>query len=103
MNILNIVEDCFSIKLNEKSIHYTRFVTHIRYFIFRQLENISLSDRTNMFLINSIQEVDSQLKNCVDENENYIQKEYGWKCSDDEKIYLMIHINYLILYSEKER
>lgn len=89
--ILNLIKYKFKIEFYEDSFEFTRFVTHIRYFIMRQVSSKPLDNENNdMFVLMKdklIEELD-----CVHIIEKHLEKNYGWKCTNDEKLYLMLHI-----------
>lgn len=89
--ILNIVKYHFKINFNEESFNFTRFVTHIRYFILRQLNKEKL-ENDNEFMYDLMKKRYIEEYKCVKKIENYLYKNYNWTCSADEKLYLMMHI-----------
>lgn len=90
-DILGIVKYHFKIELDESSINFTRFVKHLQYFIYRQLNKSSLEgENENLYKI-----VEKQYTNeneCVHKIEEFLKSNYGWNCSIDEKLYLVLHI-----------
>lgn len=89
--ILSLIKYKFKIEFNEDSFEFTRFVTHIKYFIIRQVNNKPLdNDNNDMFAI--MKNKLSEELECVEIIEKYLNKNYGWKCTNDEKLYLMLHI-----------
>lgn len=89
--ILNIIKYKFKIEFDEDSFNFTRFVTHIRYFIMRNFNNKPLiNENGDMFLLMKdklIEELE-----CVELIEKHLSKNYSWSVSNDEKLYLMLHI-----------
>ena len=89
--ILNLIKYKFKIEFNEDSFEFTRFVTHIRYFIIRQVNNKPLdNDNNDMFSL--MKDKLAEELECVEIIEKHLNKNYGWKCTNDEKLYLMLHI-----------
>ena len=88
-DILGIVKYHFRIELDESSINFTRFVKHLQYFIYRQLNKSSLEgENENLYKI-----VEKQYTNeneCVHKIEEFLKSNYGWNCSIDEKLYLVL-------------
>lgn len=93
--ILNIVKYFFKIDLDENSINFSRFVTHLMYFVRRQLNGKNLSDGNKPIFEMMKEKYNNEFK-CVEKIEEYIDKKYAIKCSDDEKLYLLMHIQRLI-------
>lgn len=92
-DILNIVKYQFQIDFNESSLNYIRFVTHLRFFAQRVVNN----EASNA---NEIHELHGQLKllyrdafRCVQSIALYLFKKFNRKLTQDEEVYLMIHIN----------
>ena len=89
--ILNLIKYKFKIEFNEDSFEFTRFVTHIRYFIIRQVNKKPLdNDNNDMFSL--MKDKLTEELECVEIIEKHLNKNYGWKCTNDEKLYLMLHI-----------
>lgn len=89
--ILNLIKYKFKIEFNEDSFEFIRFVTHIRYFIMRQVNNKLLNNENgDMFTI--MKDKLTEELECVEIIEKHLNNNYGWKCTNDEKLYLMLHI-----------
>ena len=86
-DILNIVKYTYNITLDEKSLNYERFVTHLRFFFQRlnKKENIETEDD---FLLKQIKEKYTKAYDCMLKIEAYLEKEL----SEEEQLYLTIHI-----------
>lgn len=86
-DILNIVKYTYNITLDEKSINYERFVTHLRFFFQRlgQKKDTALEDD---FLLNHIKTKYSKAYNCMLKIEKYLET----KLSNEEQLYLTVHI-----------
>jgi len=89
--ILSLIKYKFKIEFNEDSFEFTRFVTHIKYFIIRQVNNKPL-DNDNNDMFDLMKEKLTEELECVEIIEKHLNKNYGWKCTNDEKLYLMLHI-----------
>lgn len=91
-NIINIVKYHYNIELNENSIHYERFVTHLKFFLKRVFSGQELDDGDLHFFLM----IRSQYKKayaCVLKVYDYIQKEYHLTLTNDEMMYLTVHIH----------
>lgn len=90
-DIIVIIKYHFKIDLDENSLNFTRFITHLQYFISRQLNNSQLKgENESLYKI-----VEKQYRNevaCVKKIEKFLEANYNWKCSVDEKLYLVLHI-----------
>ena len=93
--VLQIVRIHFKIDLNEESISYERFLTHLKFFAARVFDHMEYED--------TMQEI---YKVMVEQNENafsgvkkiaeYIKKQYNYKLTIDEQLYLLIHIKRIL-------
>lgn len=91
-NIIQIIKYHFNIELNENSIHYERFITHLKFFLKRVFSGQELDENDISFFLM----IKSQYKKeygCVMKVYDYISKEYGIKLTNDEIMYLTIHIH----------
>lgn len=87
-DILNIVRYTYNIKLDERSLSYERFVTHLRFF-FKRLENKENDKKEDdNFLLNQIKVKYEEAYNCMLKVEKYLDKQLD----DEEKLYLTLHI-----------
>jgi beta-glucoside operon transcriptional antiterminator len=89
-DILNIVKYTFNITLDEKSINYERFVTHLRFFFQRlnKKQQIVEEEKEEDFLLKQVKVKYSEAYDCMLKIEKYLEV----KLSDEEKLYLTIHI-----------
>ncbi|GAF66821.1 putative transcriptional antiterminator [Bacillus sp. TS-2] len=90
--ILEIISYQFQMKLDEDSLNYSRFITHLRYFILRHLdENVIPTDSAGS-IFNLVSKQYPDIYQCVVKIKKYLQVEYGWNISKDEMTYLILHI-----------
>lgn len=86
-DILNIVKYTYGTTLDEKSISYERFVTHLRFF-FQRLNKNTKNENEDDFLLKQVKEKYKEAYNCMLKVEKYLDTEL----SDEEKLYLTVHI-----------
>ena len=86
-HILNIVKYTYNTTLDEKSISYERFVTHLRFF-FQRLNKREKTEPEDDFLLRQVKEKYKKAYDCMLKVEKYLETEL----SDEEKLYLTIHI-----------
>ena len=91
-DIHHIVEYQYQIKLNEQSLNYTRFVTHIRYFARRLLSN-EINSGPDDLLFEQIKSRYPQAYQCTQKVRHYIKETCGIEISKEEMTYFMLHIN----------
>lgn len=95
-DICNIVKYFFGIELDTKSVYYYRFITHIRFFAQRVVLNTMYSENVEETLYQIIKDKYVNAYQCVLKIEDYFEKNFSYKISNDEKLYLMIHIERLV-------
>lgn len=91
-DILHIVEYHYQIKLDETSLNYTRFVTHIRYFARRLfMEEIHTDNDDLMF--EQIRQRYPDAYQCTLKVRQYIMQYCDIEITKEEMVYFMLHIN----------
>lgn len=91
-DIHNIVRYFFRMEFDEKSIHYYRFITHIRFFAQRLVTNTTYQDDGDDSLFLLLKEKYKNSYKCVLKIDEYIKNNFHYDLSTDEKLYLMVHI-----------
>ncbi|SKA87638.1 transcriptional antiterminator, BglG family [Clostridium sp. USBA 49] len=87
-DILNIVRYTYGITLDEKSISYERFVTHLRFFFQRLNKKEQINEVEDDFLLKKVKTKYKKAYECMLKIEKYL----GIELTDEEKLYLTIHI-----------
>ncbi|AQM58954.1 BglG family transcription antiterminator LicT [Clostridium baratii] len=90
--ILTIVRINFRIEFNEDSVFYYRFITHLRYFAQRLFSNKTYNSDADEELLNIIKIKYFKEFECVNKIKTFISKKYNYELSNDEYVYLTIHI-----------
>jgi beta-glucoside operon transcriptional antiterminator len=91
-HILNIVKYHFSMELDEYSLNYERFVTHLKFFVQRLFSGTKLDDAGTGSFIFMLKDRYMKEYACALKISDYINKEFGRPLEEDELIYLTIHI-----------
>lgn len=94
-DIINIIQYHFQIVLNQNTISFSRFVTHLQFFLTRQMNDIS----TEIINPELMKTIISNYKNsfrCAEKIIEYMKKNYGKKASLEEETYLTLHIERII-------
>lgn len=102
-DMVKIIQSLFGVALNKESINYSRFVTHIRYFMnrqFHQREEVKNSEGT---LYTIIQEQYPKSYACALMIRELLKKDYQFTISDDEMIYLIIHIERVVSEANRSK
>lgn len=87
-----IMEDIFDIHLDRKSFSYYRFATHVKYLLERKMENKTIST-DNRVMMDQMVEQFPQAYRCVLVMKQYLKETMQWEISEEEQLYLMLHIN----------
>ena len=91
-DILSIVKYHYQIELNEDTLNYSRFVTHIRFFARRMLSN-ELLHSDDDFLYQQVKNKLTQAVACAEKVRNYIMEKLDVSISQEEMLYFIVHIN----------
>lgn len=93
-SVTGIVEEQFDIGIDRESFNYSRFATHIQYLILRKsADSPVISDNRNMF--EEIRVSYPETYECALKVANYLNQKTGDDLSNEEILYLMLHINRL--------
>ena len=88
-DIFKIVQLQYGHQIDENSIHYSRFVIHMQFFLQRLLEDKMLVNQDTDFYISKNEKAVA----CVEQIQTYIQELLHKTITEDEKVYLLIHIS----------
>lgn len=92
-DITNIVKYTYNKNFDVASLSYHRFITHLRFFVQRTLANKeNINENQYNDLLTMIKEKYAMAYGCVMKIEEYLKKECALLITDDEKVYLSIHI-----------
>lgn len=86
-----IVKYEFKRDLDEDSIDYERFITHLKFFAQRVLQGKTHKD-ADTELYDMIKECYPKHFACAQKIARYVEKSMGFEVSDDEKVFLAVHI-----------
>ncbi|MCZ0701727.1 beta-glucoside operon transcriptional antiterminator [Natronobacillus azotifigens] len=92
-SILAIVKYHYQIVLDEDSINYQRFLTHLKFFALRFVRDEGKTKvGVESFLYEQVKEKYKEAFDCSEKIDEFINKTYGWHVSNDEKVFLTLHI-----------
>lgn len=93
-DLTEIIEKDFGIEINRDGFNYSRFISHLQYLLKRKEKDTSIaSDNKKMF--DSMKEAYEQTYACVLHIKEYLVTNLNWNPSEEELLYLMLHINRL--------
>lgn len=94
-DVANLVDNYFADEIDKESIHYSRFLTHLKYLAIRYLNHELIEENTdNIFVLN--QKIVTETQDVISSINECLKIKYKQELSDYEKKYLIIHISRLI-------
>jgi beta-glucoside operon transcriptional antiterminator len=94
--ILDIVEEYFNIRLDKESLHYERFVTHLK-FLTQRIVKKELLDNKDKEFEEAIERLYPREFKCAREVKGYIEEHFEYQITEEELAYLTVHIRRVIL------
>jgi beta-glucoside operon transcriptional antiterminator len=94
-DILNIVKYHYKINFDEESLNYFRFVTHLKFFAQRLYSKNYIED-DDPFLYESFKQKHKEAFICTEKINDYIENQFDYSLTNNEKLYLAIHIQRVI-------
>lgn len=89
-----VIEGQLGQQLDRTSYAYVRFVAHLR-FLIRRLMRGSCKETENSGLFRQAARDFPDAYRCAAGVNEYLKRDYNWSCSDEEMLYLMMHVNRL--------
>lgn len=94
--VSNIVKYYFGISFDEESVYYYRFITHLKFFSERLIEGRTYIGEEDDGLLDVIKVKYKNAYECVEKITSFISEKYGYVLSNEEKLYLTIHIEKVV-------
>ena len=94
-DILNIVRYTFNVEIDESELPYERFVTHLKFFLQRAVQNASY-DNDDPELDEIIRTRYPKEYACADKIRTYMKKRMKYEVEEEELTYLTMHIARII-------
>lgn len=94
-DILNIVKYHFKIDFDEESLNYFRFITHLKFFAQRLYSKTYIED-DDPFLFETVREKHRAAFECTEKINEYIENQFDYSLTNNEKLYLIIHIQRVV-------
>lgn len=91
-NTINIVRYHYNLDLDEYSLHYERFITHLKFFSQRIFSGKAIREEDSN-LCEMMKKRYKEAYECVYKIEKYINKEFNHNLTEEERMYLAVHIN----------
>jgi beta-glucoside operon transcriptional antiterminator len=93
-DIIGIVRLFYGKVVDEDSVSYNRFVTHIQYFAQRVINGV-VQGTNDSFLYEQVKLNYPEAFSCSEKIKNFIETSYDFTMSNDEQVYITIHIQRL--------
>lgn len=90
--IVQIIEAHFSLEIDKDSIHFERFITHLKFFAARVLQSKQIPDDGDFLFRSMIRDQYKESYECALAIKEYIEKEHHIEISEEEVVYLTVHI-----------
>lgn len=90
-DILNIIKYDLKINLDKESLSYSRFITHLQFFLQRVIEG-KVADSKNSFIFEQVEIQYPEKVKCARNIKSYVEKLLNVEIGDDEILYLSMHI-----------
>ena len=97
-DIIAIVESEFSIKIDKESIHYERFITHLKFFAARVLQAKQMPDDDDFLFRNMIRDQYKKSYACAQMIRQHLGECYKVTISEEEVVYLTVHIKRVTMH-----
>ncbi|MEH7305540.1 BglG family transcription antiterminator LicT [Neobacillus drentensis] len=94
-DILNIVKYHFKIEIDEESLNYFRFLTHLKFFTQRLFSENNL-DNSDDYLYDMVKIKYPEAFGCTEKIKGFIEKTHGHIITKEEIAYLTIHIERVV-------
>ena len=94
-DITEIVENEFNMLIDRRTFAYSRYATHVMY-LFERLHQGKCLDTAVAGLLSGAQEQFPQGTSCVEKIANHIEELWGTPVSQDERLFLMLHVSRIV-------
>ena len=96
--ITNIVRYIFNVEFDEDDVYYYRFTTHLKFFAQRLVNHTTYENSDDDDLYDVIKLKYKNSTKCVNRISDFIERKYNYVLSNEEKLYLTIHIERVIYH-----
>lgn len=95
-DILEITKNYYRVEFDEESLHFSRFITHLKYFGQRIYQNKTVKD--NDFHLQEIIKTNySKDYKCAELIQNYVKEKYHQDLTGEEMMFLTLHLKRISL------
>lgn len=97
---LEIVKEEFGDRVNEQSMHYERFMAHLK-FLARRISNRELLKDEEIQMAEEIKRKYVREYACCQKIVNFIRERYATEITGEEQMYLTIHIRRILMKDDE--
>lgn len=90
--ITTIVKYYYKLTFDESSVYFMRFINHLQFFAYRLVSDTTHQESEGDELLALIKLKYPNAYECVERITEFIQKKYDYQVSEEEQLYLTIHI-----------
>lgn len=91
-DVTEIVEYHFHITVDRSSFNFSRYATHLQY-LFQRIQQKTAIDSENLRMYKDLREEFPEITNCVETIAKHIDEKWHCTLSEEEKLYLILHVN----------
>ncbi|MGL5314070.1 MAG: BglG family transcription antiterminator LicT [Peptostreptococcaceae bacterium] len=91
--ILDIIKNFYSTEFIVEDINYDRLLTHLKFFAKRLIDKTENLHSKNESILEIVKNQHKKAYDCVSTIKTYIEANYSYKVSEEEVLYLVLHIN----------
>lgn len=91
-DILSIIRYHAKVEFDESSLTYYRFITHLKFFAQRLVKGTYYDEAGDEELLNIIKKKYASAYDCTMKIKKFIENQYNYHLTDEETMYLTIHI-----------
>ena len=100
--IVEITTKYLGNQIDEDSLAYSRYIIHLKFFLSRIVNNQVLQGNNEFSSIfGQLVTKYDQVEKCIQEISEFINEKFNYECTDEDCIYLMIHIVRLFELGQK--
>lgn len=90
-----IIEHELHVSIHRNTFNYARFATHVQYLL-KRIHDKAPIDSSNLQIYESTRNEYRSVSDCVDKINEYLTHNWSFDLSEEEKLYLIMHINRVI-------
>lgn len=99
-DVTNIIKYYFSIDFDTQSAYYYRFITHLKFFARRLFGQKQYHEEDDLGFLDVVKVKYATSYKCVTKIGKFLKKKYNYQLSDEEQLYLTIHVQRAVYKSK---